>query len=83
MQTVCSAAAVPGRFLPTYLRRRWLGAFFSLSLSDVYGIGNIDTKIPSKKEGNTPHTDIPFFESINSSLASARSTHVHPRSGAS
>ena len=25
MQTVCNVAAVPGRFLPTYLRRRWLG----------------------------------------------------------
>jgi len=25
VQTVCSAVAVPSRFLPTYLRRRWLG----------------------------------------------------------
>ena len=25
VQTVCVAGAVPGTFLPTYLRRRWLG----------------------------------------------------------
>ena len=25
VQTVCAAGAVPGTFLPTYLRRRWLG----------------------------------------------------------